>query len=949
MGRFLRRKRIARAPSRDSVWQVPARFNFTRDVVEAFAADHLRPALTFVDRDGVIDRRTFAEVAAEANRWAALLRARGLSPGDRLLVLVGKTPAWHSVLLGALKAGLVSVPCSDMLRARDLAFRVGHSGARLVVADRERAHELAMMNVAVDVVIVEDVVAELRAHSVVQPTHNTAAEDIAFILYTSGTTKDPKGATHTHGYTWAKRLQAAYWLDARPGDLVWCTAGTGWAKSIWNVLLGPWSRGAEIVIHEGGFDVDQRFDLLRRLGVTVLCQAPTEYRLMAKHPSLARFDLGGLRHAVSAGEPLNPEVIKAFHDAFGLTVYDGYGQTENTLLVANARGTAIKPGSMGLPTPGHEMAVIDDDGNEQPPHTEGDLALRGRPASLFLGYWNSPEETSSVFRGEWYVTGDRATRDEDGYLWFTGRADDVILSSAYRIGPFEVESALLEHPAVAESAVVGKPDADRGELVKAFVVLRAGVEPSDELAVELQDHVKAVTAPYKYPREIEFVAGLPKTASGKIRRVELRERERSFGAATRVHGEALAAERVAAEARDEADARAQAEALAATEARAVAEARAEAQRIEEIRRADEDSRAAAERASREAEQAAEVAAKAERQREDAERQRAEDAERQRAEDAERQRAEDAERRRAEDAERRRAEDAERRRAEDAGRRRAEDAERQRADQAAQEQSEQEARRLRDVEQQLERERQAAETLAREVAEREATRLAAARVEAPPTDRASRREAERRLEEEERQRKREEKRLQEEAKAAAEQARRDETEARRAAEAQAKVDERQRKEYEKRLREEAKAEAERSKLEAEERRRADGKAEESRRAAEAQQRQAEERLRNEAERQRKEDERKLADQAQAQRKEAERRQKEAARGGGIRKRVAPGKIEPAVPMEEDDHDDRPNAALISRLRAYGRREEIDPEGIEPPGVDPDSGSTESDLVEDRPAE
>lgn len=532
MGRFLRRQRLAGPPG-DGVWQVPPRFNFTRDVVEALATDPLRPALTFVDRDGVIDRRTFAEVATEANRWAALLRARGLAPGDRLLVLVGKTPAWPSVVLGALKAGLVTVPCSELLRAGDLDFRAEHGGARLVVADRDRASELGRMNVPVEAVIVDDAADELRAHSAVQPTEDTASADIAFILYTSGTTKHPKGATHTHAYTWAKRLQAEHWLDARRSDLVWCTAGTGWAKSIWNVLLGPWSRGAEIVLHDGGFDAEQRFALIQQFGVTVLCQAPTEYRLMAKLPDLSRFDLGRLRHAVSAGEPLNPEVISAFQTAYGLTVYDGYGQTENTLLVANVRGTPVRPGSMGLPTPGHDVSVIDEDGHEAPVDAEGDIALRGRPPSLFLGYWNAPEETRAVFRGDWYLTGDRATRDADGYFWFTGRSDDVILSAAYRIGPFEVESALLEHPAVAESAVVGTPDADRGELVKAFVVLRQGVEPTEELVVELQNHVKSVTAPYKYPRQIEFVAALPKTASGKIRRVELREAERAAAAAAR--------------------------------------------------------------------------------------------------------------------------------------------------------------------------------------------------------------------------------------------------------------------------------------------------------------------------------------------------------------------------------------------------------------------------------
>jgi acyl-coenzyme A synthetase/AMP-(fatty) acid ligase len=279
------------------------------------------------------------------------------------------------------------------------------------------------------------------------------------------------------------------------------------------------------VLHEGAFDPEERFRLLSVLGVTVLCQAPTEYRLMAKQDGIDRFGLTHVRHMVSAGEPLNPEVIKAFRDAFGLTIHDGYGQTENTLLVGNMPGAEIRPGSMGLPSPGHEIAVIDEDGSVVRDGEEGDIALAGRPPSLFREYYRAPQETAAVFRGHWYVTGDRATRDEDGYLWFTGRADDVILSAAYRIGPFEVESALLEHDGVAESAVIGKPDPDRGQIVKAFVVLRPGVDGSDGLARELQDHCKRVTAPYKYPREIEFVDELPKTRSGKIRRVELRRRE----------------------------------------------------------------------------------------------------------------------------------------------------------------------------------------------------------------------------------------------------------------------------------------------------------------------------------------------------------------------------------------------------------------------------------------
>ncbi|MGZ4394590.1 MAG: acyl-CoA synthetase [Gaiellaceae bacterium] len=501
--------------------KVPERFNFARDVVEAFPSD--RYALTFVDAAGAVERLTSGEIVEGARRWSGVLAERGLRRGDRVLVLVGKTPDWHLILLGALGLGLVTIPCSEMLRAKDLDFRMRHSGAALLVAHRGAEAEVAGM----DALFLD----EAGEPAAVPECEDTRADEPAFILYTSGTTKDPKGVVHTHRYTWAKRAQAESWLDANRDDLVWCTAGTGWAKSIWNVLLGPWSRGAATILHEGGFDPAERFRLIGELGATVLCQAPTEYRLMAKLDAIASYDLSGLRHLVSAGEPLNPEVIRAFQDAFGKVIHDGYGQTENTLLVGNFPGAEIRPGSMGKPAPGYDVRVIDWDGNEVPVGEEGDIALRGDAPGLFAGYWNAPEETAAVHRGEWYVTGDRAVRDEDGYLWFTGRADDVILSAAYRIGPFEVESALLEHPAVAESAVVGKPDPDRGQIVKAFVVLRPGQEGTDALVRELQEHCKRVTAPYKYPREIEFLEALPKTRSGKIRRVELRklEEERAAG------------------------------------------------------------------------------------------------------------------------------------------------------------------------------------------------------------------------------------------------------------------------------------------------------------------------------------------------------------------------------------------------------------------------------------
>jgi acetyl-CoA synthetase/medium-chain acyl-CoA synthetase len=706
---------------------VPAHFNFTRDVVDTLAADPARAALTFVDREGIVDRRTFHEISGDAARWAHLLRTR-LDRGDRVLFAIGKVPAWHCAMLGALKSGLVSVPSPDMLRARDLAFRTRHSGARLVVADRSLEPEIEEMRhqvgANVSILYLDEALEELRRYMPVAPTEDTVAGETAFILYTSGTTKDPKGVVHTHAYTWAQRAQATHWLDAHEGDVVWCTAGTGWAKAIWNSLLGPWSHGAEIVLHQGPFDAEERLSLLQRLGVTVLCQAPTEYRMLAKLENLGAAHLPRLRHAVSAGEPLNPEVIARFQDALGLTVHDGYGQTENSLLVANPPGAPVRPGSMGVPTPGHDVAVIDESGHVCPPGVEGDLAVIGRPPTLFVGYWDAPEETEAVFRDGWYLTGDRATRDEDGYLWFVGRSDDVILSAAYRIGPFEVESALLEHPAVAESGVVGVPDLDRGQIVKAFVVLRPGHEPGDRLARELQEHVKAVTAPYKYPRAITFVDELPKTPSGKIRRSELRRLNDALGVSSprmSVVPDAPEVDTVAVEA---------AAAEEAARLAAEAEAAAERERAEAVERARREAAAAAERARAEAEE------RARREAEETARAEAEAAERARAdaEAAERARVE------AEAAERARA-DAE---AAELARAEAEAAEKARAEAEAAERARLEAEEAeaRHRAEEEERARADAEAAERARADAEAAELARAEAEAAEKARAEAEAAER---------------------------------------------------------------------------------------------------------------------------------------------------------------------------------------------------------------
>jgi acyl-coenzyme A synthetase/AMP-(fatty) acid ligase len=526
-------------------WDVPAEFNFARDVVDVLGTQDRR-GLLFVNAAGERHDVGFPHIADATRRWAGALAGAGVAHGDHVIVVLPKTPDWLYAMVALLRLGAVAIPGAEQLRAKDLLFRAVHGKATTIVAHAENAAEVDAMRADAPQLTRFLLVGGTRpGWTALEPLVAAAApfagfpttrDDLAYIVYTSGTTKDPKGVVHRVAYTFAKRMAATYWFDCRPGDLVWCTAGTGWAKSLWSVLLGPWSCGSSIVLHEGGFAPEDRLNLIRDLGVTVLCQAPTEYRLEAKLPALGDWKLPRLRHCVSAGEPLNPEVLARWRDAFGLTILDGYGQTENSLLIANVPGMAVRPGSMGKPTPGHDVAVVNAAGDVCEPGEVGDVGVRGNPPTLFAGYYRNDEETNASRRGEWYLTGDRAQVDDDGYFWFVGRADDVISSGAYRIGPFEVESALLEHPAVLESAVVGSPDADRGNIVKAFVVVRPGYAADATLVRELQDHCKRVTAPYKYPREIAFVDELPKTRSGKIRRVELRQAELRAKGATAASG-----------------------------------------------------------------------------------------------------------------------------------------------------------------------------------------------------------------------------------------------------------------------------------------------------------------------------------------------------------------------------------------------------------------------------
>lgn len=520
--------------------EVPSRFNYARDVVDAWAGrEPDRPALLAVAADGQrAVSYSFGDLAELSDRVAAVLDAHGLRRGDRVLVMLPRVPAWHLVLLGCFKLGVVPVPVTTMLTARDIAYRLERSGAAAVVTDFEGSRRVEeadpggeRLRVCVDRerpgwLFLPTAMDQARLPAPLADTH---ASDPLLIYFTSGTTGHPKMVLHTHASLGIGHdVTARFWMDLRPDDLHWTLSDTGWAKAAWGMLFGQWRIGATVFLWDGRGKPDLSL-ILRLIGqyrVTTFCAPPTLYRGFAQL-DLTTFDWSSLRHAVAAGEPLDPETMAVWRRATGLTIYDGYGQTETANVVANFPGVPVKPGSMGLPTPGFQVHVVDDRGHRLPAGQVGHLAVATaptRPVGLFAGYWLDAGRTAEVFRNGYYYTGDRAVSDEEGYLWFVSRDDDLIISSGYRIGPFEVEAALLEHPAVAEAAAVGVPDPMRGQVVRAYVVLADGYRPSTELAVEIQEHVKSITAPYKYPRQVEFVDELPKTISGKVRRVELRAR-----------------------------------------------------------------------------------------------------------------------------------------------------------------------------------------------------------------------------------------------------------------------------------------------------------------------------------------------------------------------------------------------------------------------------------------
>ncbi len=502
--------------------------NFAGEVLDRLPADGL--ALLELTSEGSRREWTFGEMAERGACLAGSLRARGIDRGDVVMILIGNRPEWALSMCACFRIGAVVLPCTEQLRAKDLRLRIEVAKPSLIVADERNRDELrdalASSDAPPEVVLVPD---ETLFAADPAPAVELDESEPCLITFTSGTAGEPKAVLHAQRYLPGQRLQATHWLDAKPGELVWCTASSGWSKSARNVFIAPWLSGASALLHDARFDPAERLDLLERERVNVLCMAPTEYRVIAARTTLR--PLPCLRTMVAAGEALNPEVLHAWREATGLTIRDGYGQTETGQMTGMARDEPARPGSMGKALPGISLAVLADadaDAGETPAEPGAARELVADPRTVptfFLGYIG--EDAVRDEDGAWRIcdrreagpwrTGDRVREDDDGYLWFEGRSDDVIVSAGYRIGPFEVESALVSHPAVAEAAAVSAPDAERGAVVRAVVVLRDGHTASPGLAKELQDHVKRETAPYKYPRIVDFVDELPKTSSGKVK------------------------------------------------------------------------------------------------------------------------------------------------------------------------------------------------------------------------------------------------------------------------------------------------------------------------------------------------------------------------------------------------------------------------------------------------
>jgi acetyl-CoA synthetase len=527
---LLERREDHAAAYRDFRWPQLGEFNWAVDWFDVVAAGQMRPALRVVSSDGSERALSFAEMAARSNRVANWLRERGVARGDRLILMLGNQVELWETILAAMKLGAVLIPATTLLGPDDLVDRVERGGARHVVTTAADAGKFDAVPGGYTRIAVGgrvdgwlDYAEADGAPAEFTPDDPTRADDPLLLYFTSGTTAQPKLVEHTHASYPAGHLSTMYWIGIRPGDVHLNVSSPGWAKHAWSNVYAPWNAEATVlIVNQDRFDAAGLLDQMVRCGVTTFCAPPTVWRMLIQE-DLARWPVQ-TRELVAAGEPLNPEVIEHVRRVWGITIRDGYGQTETTAQIGNPPGQPLKVGSMGRPLPGYTVALLDPISGAEAQEGEIALDLRARPLALMTGYRDSAERTAEAMADGYYHTGDVATRDEDGYITYVGRTDDVFKASDYRISPFELESVLIEHEAVAEAAVVPSPDALRLAVPKAYVSLAAGHEPTRATALAILAYARAHLAPYKRVRRLEFAA-LPKTISGKIRRVELRTNE----------------------------------------------------------------------------------------------------------------------------------------------------------------------------------------------------------------------------------------------------------------------------------------------------------------------------------------------------------------------------------------------------------------------------------------
>ena len=520
----------------------PDNFNFGFDIISDKYGKSEKTALIAIQKSTKkVQKISYKELNENSSKFANALKNFGIKKKDNILVILPRIPEWYYCILGCSKVGAVAIPCTKMLKAKDIEYRAKKSNAKVIISTSESSSEINKIKDNCKSlkykILVKDKkddwynYDEICNKSDINFDRNmvppTKSNDLMLIYFTSGSTAMPKMVERDQSYAFSHIITQKYWQDLKSTDIHWTLTDTGWAKAAWGLLYPPLLAGCTIILYDNdGFDLDEHLEIIKKHKVTTFCAPPTIYRLMAQS-NLANFEVSSLRHCFSAGEPLNPEAMRSWKNATGCDVYDGYGQTETINIIANFPGMKIKKGSMGRPCPGFEIEIIDNQANILEINQIGNIGIKitdPYPPGLFRGYYQDQKKTSEVFKNGWYFTGDTATKDKDGYFWFVGRSDDIITSSGYRISPFEVESVLLEHPYIVEAAVVAKPDNVRGEIVAAFIVLGKNYNGNRKLKLEIQEFVKNNTAPYKYPREIIFTKNLPKTISGKIRRIDLRNK-----------------------------------------------------------------------------------------------------------------------------------------------------------------------------------------------------------------------------------------------------------------------------------------------------------------------------------------------------------------------------------------------------------------------------------------